>query len=517
MTASAGVCRDSASNTAAELRPWPRSSPARRPPALGHVAALVDGGRRRRAEGVGEGVQGECRVAEQTDVDLLEPADGGVVVVDLDDGLVGRDPGVVGERGAGHDEQVAGVHQPAGDRGPAAAEHPGAERMRVGHEALRAEGGEHRRPQPFGQRPHLLPGPRGAVADDEHRPAGSAQQLRGPFHVGAGRQDPPLGEAALGPVRLGPRADNLDLVGQHQVGDPAAVEGVLDREGGEFGVVGARLHRRGGHGHVAEDRGQVQVLEGAAAEHLRRHLSGDRDHRGAVELGVVQAGEQVRRAWAGYGEADRRTAGQLSIGARGERGRALVPDADVGEFAAGLGPTQRVGEPQVGVADHAEHVPHAPGDQRLHQDVADRAYLCPWRRQLHVAGVGPFVDLVGGGRVGEARRRFAGGRVVVVAVPGAAQPSVLDRPLAQRPALVWAAVLQRRQPAAATGQRDATAVHHRGAYATVRREVGRFEPVPAVGGRTRAVSRGRGRARAHRGRLSMRRGNRRRTKGKEEE
>jgi len=49
---------------------------------IGHVTVLVDGGRRRRAEGVGERVEGERRIAEQADADLLEAADPGVVVVD---------------------------------------------------------------------------------------------------------------------------------------------------------------------------------------------------------------------------------------------------------------------------------------------------------------------------------------------------------------------------------------------------------------------------------------------------
>ena len=46
-------------------------------------------------------------------------------------------------------------------------------------------------------------------------------------------------------------------------------------------------------------------------------------------------------------------------------------------------------------------------------------------------------------RVGEAGRRGAGERVVVVAVPRAAQPALLDRALAERAALVRAVVVER--------------------------------------------------------------------------
>ena len=72
-------------------------------------------------------------------------------------------------------------------------------------------------------------------------------------------------------------------------------------------------------------------------------------------------------------EARGRPAGQLAVGARGEGGRALVPDADVGQLAALLGPAQRVGEAEVGVPDHAEDVRHAVRDQGLDEHVGDRA------------------------------------------------------------------------------------------------------------------------------------------------
>ena len=68
-----------------------------------------------------------------------------------------------------------------------------------------------------------------------------------------------------------------------------------------------------------------------------------------------------------------RSAGELAVGAGRERGRALVPDADVAQLAAFLGAAQRVGETEIGVADHAEDVRDAERDQRLDQHVGDGA------------------------------------------------------------------------------------------------------------------------------------------------
>src|SRR6185437_12121315 len=128
-------------------------------------------------------------------------------------------------------------------------------------------------------------------------------------------------------------------------------------------------------GDVPEDGGQVEVLERAPAEHLGGHLAGDRDDRGLVELGVVQAGEQVGRTGAGDGEAGGRAAGQLAVGAGGERGRAFVADADVGELAAFLGAAHGLGEAEVGVPDHTEHVRHPVRDEGLDENVGGRARM----------------------------------------------------------------------------------------------------------------------------------------------
>src|SRR5439155_13234033 len=106
----------------------------------------------------------------------------------------------------------------------------------------------------------------------------------------------------------------------------------------EFGMVRSTVDGRGPGRHVTEHGREVDVLERAPAEDLRRDLPRDRDDRRLVELGVVQAGQQVRRTRPGDGETGGGTAGQLAVRAGRERRRALVADPDVRQLAALLGP-----------------------------------------------------------------------------------------------------------------------------------------------------------------------------------
>nr|WP_228521576.1 hypothetical protein [Nocardioides islandensis] len=249
-----------------------------------------------------------------------------------------------------------------------------------------------------------------------------------------------------------------DLVGEDEVGDAAPVDGVLHRQRGQLGGVAARRDGRVPDRHVAEHGLQVDVLERPAAQHARRDLPGERQHRRAVQLGVVQAGQQVRRAGSGDREAGRRAAGELAVGAGGEGRRALVPDPDVPQLAALLGPAHRVGDAQVRVADHAEDGVHPVRDQGLDDRVADGAAASVVGGQRDVRAVLALLRVVRRDRVREALRRLAGARVVVVPVPRAAQPAVLDRALTDRAPLVRAAVLQCPEPAGTTGERDGAAV-----------------------------------------------------------
>ena len=110
-----------------------------------------------------------------------------------------------------------------------------------------------------------------------------------------------------------------------------------------IGMVGDGL---GVSGDVGERRGKVHVLERAPAANLARDLAGQRQDGSAINLRVVQAGEQVRRPGTGDGEAGREFAGELRVGARGEGRGAFVTNPDESQPAGLLGAPQRVAKPR---------------------------------------------------------------------------------------------------------------------------------------------------------------------------
>ncbi len=88
-----------------------------------------------------------------------------------------------------------------------------------------------------------------------------------------------------------------------------------------------------------------------------------------VELGVVQAVEQVDRARARRGHADADPAGELRVADRLERAHLLVPGLDELRLVVGAAPG---GEDAVdAVAREGEHVLDAPVPQPVEQIVGD--------------------------------------------------------------------------------------------------------------------------------------------------
>ena len=81
-------------------------------------------------------------------------------------------------------------------------------------------------------------------------------------------------------------------------------------------------------GDVLEQRDEVDFLLVAAAERGARLLADDREDGRVVELGVVQAVEEMDRARPRGGEADADLAGELGVPARHERGHLLVAHLD---------------------------------------------------------------------------------------------------------------------------------------------------------------------------------------------
>ena len=306
----------------------------------------------------------------------------------------------------------------------------------------------------------------------------AAEQLQGALERFLGRRDLERRDPALGAAGRQPlgRRQGLDLVGEDQVGDVAPQQRVLAGEIHQLDGLGVVEHGLAEGGDRPERPGQVDLLERARAEHLGVHLAGERQDRRSVDLRVPQAREQVGGARTGDREACRRPSGELAVGRRGERGRALVADADVGEPAGLLLAAQRVGEPEVGVADHPEHVLHPPVHHRLRHQVGDgRDVPLGLDPDEHLA----VADLE---RVGDRLVVVAGGlaveRAVVVAVPGAAQQAVLDRSLAERPALVRAVVVERRELPVVVHQRDALVARGDGRDPALRQLGFREHPVP---------------------------------------
>jgi hypothetical protein len=157
--------------------------------------------------------------------------------------------------------------------------------------------------EPLGQRPHLVTGLTGAVPGDENRSHASFDQRAGPGKLLLSRPGTPPGYPALRLLRRGVAGLGLHLVGKDQMGHPAGITRMLHRQRRQFGVVTVAVRCRRPGGHVPEDHAQVKVLERAAAKFPGGDLAGNRQHRRLVQLGVVQAGEHVRRARAGDREA----------------------------------------------------------------------------------------------------------------------------------------------------------------------------------------------------------------------
>src|SRR6185437_9249932 len=94
----------------------------------------------------------------------------------------------------------------------------------------------------------------------------------------------------------------------------------------------------------------------------------DGEHGLAVELGVVEAVEQVDAAGARGGEADAEPAGPLRIGAGVECGSFLVADLDEANLV--LVGAQRLDDAVDAVTWNAEHRVDAPVDQGFDEHVA---------------------------------------------------------------------------------------------------------------------------------------------------
>src|SRR4051794_19606490 len=104
--------------------------------------------------------------------------------------------------------------------------------MSIWHEALRLEGGDHRRIDPVGQLQHRLAEWPGTVSDDDHRPLSHGQHGDGTFQLSLGWTDLGLRHTShAGAVDWLPDALHfLHLIREDEVCDIPVHDRMLDRE-----------------------------------------------------------------------------------------------------------------------------------------------------------------------------------------------------------------------------------------------------------------------------------------------
>ena len=371
--------------------------------------------------------------------------------------------------------------------------------MRVGNDPLGLEGGDHRAPQTLRERGDPVHVEAGAVTDDDHRPLGGSEQPDGILQRIGGRRNGPAGHPAGGASRLAAlgRRQHLDLVGKNEVRYPPVQDRALARQVDQFGVLAGVKDRLAPLRDLPERGLQVDFLERPRSEHLRVDLPGQRQHRRAVDVRVPEPGQKIRRPGPRNGQTGRRPTGELPVRRGGERRRSLVADPHESHLARGFPAPDRVGKPQIGVPHHPPHPPHPPVHQSLRHNVRDRLDVHFMFGQPYVDPVLAHVDLVGSDSVVVAARGLARQRMEIPAVPGAAQPPVLDGALAQGPALMRALVVERGVDALVAGHADGLAAAAHGLHAALGQLVGGedLEPADPLGGGRRAVT-GRGRGRA---------------------
>ena len=144
-----------------------------------------------------------------------------------------------------------------------------------------------------------------------------------------------------------------------------------------------------------------------------------------------------------------------------------MPDAEVPQFAVGFGAVHRLGDTEIRVPDHTEDGVYTPVGHGLNQDVADRAGMRSRRRSTHVHAVLAHVHGIGEHIEIGPTGRLAGERVKVESVPGATNLVVLQGALAQRTALVGAAVVDGTETAVQFGQRHGLQAHRADRHLTL--------------------------------------------------
>ena len=122
-------------------------------------------------------------------------------------------------------------------------------------------------------------------------------------------------------------------------------------------------HARVIYAHVHEQPIEIHILLGERVDQIVKLQTRDCEDRLPVELGVIEAVEQMNAARTGGGEANAELAGPFGITARVEGSRLFVADLNKANLI--LPGSQRLDDAVDAVSGNAEDRVHAPIDQRV--------------------------------------------------------------------------------------------------------------------------------------------------------
>ena len=237
----------------------------------------------------------------------------------------------VRERASHHQQGVGLLHHLPARPGPEQADRAGAEGDVVGHRGLAEERLGDPGTEDVGDLDHLVGGVERSGADEHRHLPARVEHVRRPAELVLRREHPGSDEADPGVERLEARrlvghgVPLLDVGGDDHRGDgPLGLgdaESPVDAVANRRRVV-ALLHIRGGD--VLVEAEEVDLLLHVPADGADEGLADDRDHRLVVDLGVVEAVEEVDRPRPRGRQAHPDPPGELGVAASHERGHLLV-------------------------------------------------------------------------------------------------------------------------------------------------------------------------------------------------
>lgn len=294
-------------------------------------------------------------------------------MVDLD-GARARQERLVREVGAEQDDQVGGLHRLVAGAVPEQPAHPHVEGVVVLDPLLAAQRVPDRGQHPVGELHHLAVRVPGARAAEQHHLARPVERLGELLDLVGGRPDDPGPDEEVVPAGRVRRLLARGVAGQGQHRHAVQPDRVLDRGAHDPRQLLRAVDHLAVVAAIDEQPLGMGLLEVAAADLGAGDLRGQREHRRAGAVRVVQALDQVGVAGAAASGADREPPGDLRLGGGGERAGLLV---------AHVYPLDAVGAAD-GVHDRVEAVAHDPVDpphsrleQHLDELLGDRAHALP--------------------------------------------------------------------------------------------------------------------------------------------